>query len=128
MRLAFDRLSDVRGDDDRLAAAYDKVLRDLFRNPFWKGGSTALRRIVWTDGKRARKEDRKAFRSPGVYLWGIDKRPLYVGITKGAFEKRFNRYIWSSRSPKFPRFGPRGRRPLPSAPRAAARDSRSRSA
>jgi hypothetical protein len=48
--------------------------------------------------RQARIEDRDAFESPGLYLWGVKKRPLYIGITRASFGRRFNRYIWSKRS------------------------------
>lgn len=38
------------------------------------------------------------FRSPGIYIWGVGKRPLYVGMTKGSFKQRFKRYVSGGRS------------------------------
>jgi hypothetical protein len=84
--------------DDRLLVAYDKVLRRLFKNPFWDGGSSELRRIPWSEGKRANAEDRNTFESPGLYIWGTKRHPLYIGITRGSFRRRFKRYIWESQS------------------------------
>jgi hypothetical protein len=46
----------------------------------------------------AQTEDSETFESPGIYLWGVEDRPLYVGITRESFSKRFSRYIWSDRS------------------------------
>jgi len=83
---------------DSLDAAYDKILTDLFESPTWNSGPVPHRRILWTNGRKARAEDREAFRSPGLYFWGIEQRPLYIGITCGSFDKRFNRYIWGRRS------------------------------
>jgi hypothetical protein len=54
--------------------------------------------LVWSQGRKALSEDSEVFGSPGLYLWGIDNRPLYVGITRTAFRKRFSRYIWNKRS------------------------------
>jgi len=98
MPSAFVRLYGASGDPVRLQAAYHNVLSDLFKNPFWEKGPTALRRILWTHGRQARVEDAETFKSPGLYLWGIDERPLYLGITRGSFNKRFSRYIWHERS------------------------------
>lgn len=95
---AFVRLYDGVGNPDRLLAVYDSVLSDLFHNPFWESGATALRRVPWKQGMRARIGDSEAFRSPGLYLWGSEDRPLYIGITRAAFSKRFSRYIWDERS------------------------------
>jgi hypothetical protein len=93
---AFGRLYQAVGDSDSLEAAYDKVLKNLFESPFWESGTVELRRILWGQGQEARTQD--AFGSPGLYLWGIETRPLYIGITRGSFRKRFSRYIWHERS------------------------------
>jgi hypothetical protein len=82
----------------RLDAVYDKVLGELFQNPDWESGPTALKRVRWVHGKRARAEDNETFRSPGLYIWGVEDRPLYVGITCSSFGSRFKRYIWSKKS------------------------------
>src|SRR6266849_7406580 len=95
---AFARLYEASADSARLEAAYDNVLSHLFQNPFWKTGPTVLRRVLWNRGRRAQTEDSETFKSPGLYLWGVEDRPLYVGITRGSFSKRFSRYIWSERS------------------------------
>jgi hypothetical protein len=95
---AFGHLYGAVGDSDSLAAAYDKVLRDLFESPFWESGTVGLRRVLWSQGRQARTEDIRAFGSPGLYLWGIEDRPLYIGITQNSFRKRFSRYIWHPRS------------------------------
>ena len=95
---AFERLYKAAQDSARLEQAYDRVVADLFHNPFWNEGPTTLRRVLWSDGRRARVEDRAAFGSPGLYLWGSKERPVYIGITRGTFDRRFYRYIWSDRS------------------------------
>lgn len=92
----FGRLYDAVGDSDSLEAAYDVVLRNLFESPLWESGTVELRRILWSQGRQARSQD--AFGSPGLYLWGIETRPLYIGMTLGSFRKRFSRYIWQERS------------------------------
>jgi hypothetical protein len=100
MPSAFVRLFEASMDPHprRLAAAYDHVLRDLFQNPFWDSGAIDLRRVLWNQGRRARDEDRETFRSPGLYLWGVEERPLCIGITRGSFRQRFSRYIWQRQS------------------------------
>ncbi|HEV3482592.1 MAG TPA: hypothetical protein VGR97_09715 [Candidatus Acidoferrales bacterium] len=95
---AFNRLYEVVGNSDRLLVAYDNVLSDLFKNTFWQEGPTELRRVLWNQGRRAQVEDSETFESPGLYLWGSKDIPLYIGITRGSFSKRFVRYIWSERS------------------------------
>jgi hypothetical protein len=49
-------------------------------------------------GRKARCDDPETFNSPGLYLWGTQERPLYVGITCKGFGSRFSRYIWATRS------------------------------
>lgn len=77
MASAFEHLYGVADDPMKLATAYDAVLNDLFQKPLCKTGSTALQRVLWTDAWRAREEDRAAFESPGLYLWGANRRPVY---------------------------------------------------
>ncbi len=95
---AFGHLYRAVGDSHSLEVAYDKVLRDLFESPLWESGTIELRRVLWSHGWQARTENMTAFGSPGLYLWGIKDRPLYIGITRGSFSKRFSRYIWHARS------------------------------
>ena len=95
---AFDRLYPAIGDASSLAKAYDKLLTDLFTNPLWESGPIELRRVLWSQARRARIEDGGVFNSRGLYVWGIEDRPLYLGITRGSFAKRFSRYIWHPRS------------------------------
>jgi len=95
---AFSRLLQAVDNREQLQQEYDSLLSELFQSDFWKTGSVELRRVVWTDAGEARFADSKTFGLPGLYIWGVDTRPLYVGITRAAFKKRFARYIWSDRS------------------------------
>ena len=95
---AFGYLYKEIGNPDSLGRAYDQVLRDLFESPLWERGTVESRRVLWSHGPQARTEDIRAFHSPGLYLWGIEDRPLYIGKTRGSFGKRFARYIWHERS------------------------------
>jgi len=100
MPSTFERLHDAIHNQALLLEAYDGVLKELFAKPFWNvGGDVAMQRIVWTDGRAARTEDRESFGSRGLYIWGVANRPLYIGIArKQSLKKRFNRYIWGKRS------------------------------
>lgn len=95
---AFGRLYEALENREKLPQAYDSLLDELFRNDFWKDGPIELHRVIWTCANEARSQDRKTFDSPGLYIWGIDNRPLYIGITRTAFRRRFGRYIWQDRS------------------------------
>lgn len=98
---AFERLFDSINDSKALYEKYDSIIKDLCKNEsFWNNGPIGLQRILWTEGEKARTdEDTKIiFNSAGLYLWGIKDRPLYIGITRNSFRKRFYRYIWSKRS------------------------------
>lgn len=98
MHTAFGRLFCGVATDDALTAAYETVLSALFARPLWESGTVDLQRVPWSQGKRARTEDIAAFKSPGIYIWGVDARPLYIGKTLSSFGKRFSRYIWNPRS------------------------------
>ncbi len=94
----FRQLYRVIGNTDELSVVYRFVLKKFTRQPFWMGGAIGLRRVLWTDGRRARTEDPETFASGGIYLWGVENRPLYIGKTRGSFRSRFSRYIWDTES------------------------------
>lgn len=94
----FARLHNVVLDEALLPEAYDRFLNDLFEHPFWTRGSVAMQRVAWSEGRRARKEDPESFGSPGLYIWGAQERPIYIGKTEKTFGDRFSRYIWDPRS------------------------------
>lgn len=94
----FRRLFGAIGNPDKLYDEYDSYLGDLFRAKHWESGEVRCTRVLWTAGQQARREDATTFRSPGLYLWGAEERPLYIGITRRRFGKRFGRYIWTARS------------------------------
>jgi hypothetical protein len=83
---------------ETLMVAYDNVLSDLFARPPWERGTVDHRRVLWSQAKRARTEDNATFKSPGIYIWGVDDRPLYIGKATKSFGKRFSRYIWHPKS------------------------------
>jgi hypothetical protein len=94
----FLRLLAASSDEHSLDLAYDEVLRELFARPLWQAGSVLDYRVLWTDGRRARDEDPVPFQAIGLYLWGCEERPLYIGKTNNGFRKRFSRYVWDTRS------------------------------
>lgn len=95
----FAHLYKVVNDEALLLEAYDRFLRDLFERPLWTRGSVAMQRVAWSEGGRAQKEDRESFGSPGLYIWGAQERPIYIGMAeRQTFERRFKRYIGQTRS------------------------------
>lgn len=82
----------------RLADLYSGWLGDLFDRGFGSPGMDADRRIPWRRGDDARDELTDTFGSPEIYLWGAREQPLYIGMTRSTFGKRFRRYIWADRS------------------------------
>ena len=83
---------------NHLDKAYDLLLEDSFSKDFWKKGEYKSQRIKWKDAYVVRKE-LDEFRKCGIYIWGYDKIPLYVGkAEKKPFSSRFNRYVFSSKS------------------------------
>ena len=72
-----------------LEAAYNEFIQTLNENDFWDSGSCIGKRVNWKDGESLRTE--KTFSSPGLYIWGCEERPVYIGITTSSFNKRFDR-------------------------------------
>lgn len=95
---AFDYLSSNSAERTALAVAYNEIIRGLLAAPIWSGGSAKERRIIWTDADSALNLDSETFKKSGLYVWGADERPVYIGKTGSSFRKRFCRYIWSERS------------------------------
>lgn len=78
--------------------AFSHYINTLMENDLWKSGSVTNKRVFWEDGKLAREQDKESFNSPGIYIWGGDHSPIYIGKTTTSFKKRFGRYIWGSKS------------------------------
>lgn len=103
---AFDHLASQSVEQGSLAMAYNEVIRSLVAAPFWSGGSVKERRVLSTDAKSARKADSATFKLSGLYIWGAEDRPLYVGITgkikksgePRSFAERFGRYVGGKKS------------------------------
>lgn len=79
-----------------LAPRYDELLARLFSRPVWTDGPIPERRVLWSDAQHHRKSD--SFRCRGVYIWGFEDRPLYIGKTHRTYNERFGRYIWQKES------------------------------
>lgn len=94
----FRRLFGAIGNAAKLYAEYDSYLSDLFRAKHWESGAVGCARVLWTAGQQARREDARTFKSPGLYLWGAEESPVYIGISGKGFGSRFGRYIWTARS------------------------------
>lgn len=87
-----------KSDSQALLREYGAIIDSLVNESMWSSGSDLRRRVLWTKGKNARLEYPRIFARPGLYLWGVRKTPLYVGITRSSFRRRFGRYIWQERS------------------------------
>lgn len=94
----FDEFAASTDNPDRLADLYSGWLAGLFDRGYWTPGMDAGHRIPWRRGEEARDELIDRFDSPGIYLWGARETPLYVGMTRSTFGRRFGRYIWGKRS------------------------------
>lgn len=78
--------------------SYDYLLTSSFSKEFWKQGKYENHRIKWTDIDKV-KSTLKIFNESGVYIWGHNREPLYIGkAEKQSFKKRFSRYIFSHNS------------------------------
>lgn len=85
-------------NNPNLFQTYDLFLKNSFGKPFWVGGVYINQRIFWTNGELA-KSDLETFHNPGIYIWGYDKTPLYIGKAEvQTLAKRFSRYIFQTKS------------------------------
>ena len=76
---------------------YNDFLSSSFTKDYWTNGAYTNERINWKDAKRAKSLD--SFNSTGIYIWGCDERPIYIGKAEGqSLAKRFSRYIWQKKS------------------------------
>ena len=83
---------------NHLNKVYDLVLEDSLSKDYWKEGEYKTQRIFWKDAYKARKE-LEEFHESGIYIWGHEKTPIYVGkAEKSSFVKRFSRYVFSKKS------------------------------
>lgn len=83
---------------NHLEKAYDSLLEDSFSKDFWEHGEYKTQRIEWKNAVTARNE-LDEFHKSGIYIWGHDKIPLYIGkAEKKPFSSRFSRYVFSSKS------------------------------
>ena len=80
-----------------LLKEYNDFLTSSFNKKYWTEGIYTNQRINWRNAKKAKNLD--SFNSPGIYIWGYDKHPLYIGkAEKQSLSKRFSRYIWQRKS------------------------------
>ncbi len=85
-------------DNSNLFEAYNKFLNSSFLKPLWNRGAYTNQRISWKLAKEAKKYV-KGFHSQGIYIWGYEKTPLYIGkAERQSLSSRFSRYIFSSKS------------------------------
>ena len=76
---------------------YNDYLTSSFDKDFWTDGIYTNQRIKWRNAKSAKSLS--SFNSPGIYIWGYDQSPLYIGKAEGqSLAKRFSRYIWQKKS------------------------------
>lgn len=92
-------LVEVMGEPERLARAYTALLDELFRFPLWSPANPTGRRIFWGQAQVARQVLRPLFDAPGLYLFGSEQTPLYLGQTEGTLWKRLQqRYLGNEKS------------------------------
>jgi hypothetical protein len=82
----------------QLFKIYDLILSDSFSKNFWDSGNYKSQRIRWKDARRAKTEIAE-FDESGIYIWGFEETPLYVGkAEKKPFASRFSRYVFQKKS------------------------------
>ena len=65
---------------------------------YWESGEYNFNRINWKNVKEAKLELRDVFNKKGIYIWGVDENPLYIGKTKQSFAERFSRYVGGNKA------------------------------
>jgi len=80
------------------ADVYSSLLNELLNSNFWSENTLKVPRVLWQNGRDVRNVQKELFSKSGLYLWGADNIPRYIGKTHQSFNKRFNRYIWGKKS------------------------------
>ncbi|MBN1920386.1 MAG: hypothetical protein JW892_04025 [Anaerolineae bacterium] len=93
------RLVEGMDEPKQLAGAYTALLDELFRFPLWSSANPAGRRIFWGEAQAARRALRSLFDAPGLYLFGSELTPLYLGQTEQTLWNRLQqRYLGNEKS------------------------------
>ena len=84
--------------NNNLYDSYSMIIQILLDSKIWSNNEPKNPRVPWQHGRSVRSEHKDLFSKSGIYLWGVENIPLYIGKTKQSFNKRFSRYIWSKKS------------------------------
>jgi len=90
-------LESIKNDQESINEFYSLLIKELLNSKYWSLSYNNMPRLNWNDAKNARKA-KSEFQMPGLYLWGAENIPRYIGQTENSFSKRFNRYIWGEKS------------------------------
>jgi hypothetical protein len=77
--------------DNELANTYDSFLQTLLGSALWSQDEPGGRRIPWQALEQARSQFKNELSSPGVYLFGADESPMYIGQTGASLLSRLRR-------------------------------------
>lgn len=84
-------------DSNRLKKVYSEWLGKLFESKLWDGNKVLMqkgRKIPWKKAEEAFAFMEDTFNSPGLYIFGIKEKILYLGMTNGKLRKRLrSRYF-----------------------------------
>ncbi|GIA07783.1 hypothetical protein VCSRO83_3681 [Vibrio cholerae] len=69
----------ITSDEEVQYSAFSSYMDSLLRNEVWRSGNISNKRIPWSEGLAARKQDIDIFNSFGIYIWGGIQAPIYVG-------------------------------------------------
>lgn len=92
MSLSYSLSTSLQNHCDKI---FDKWMEELDSNGLCKcKDDLFLHKIPYTAASGYKDEEELILNRPGIYLWGRDNIPRYIGKTEISFEERlFNRYI-----------------------------------
>jgi len=94
----FSLLKDAMNDNTKIEEIYSSIIKKLLASEYWSTNNEAPR-VKWYDGETAKESRREVFNCSGLYLWGADSVPRYIGkAERQSFKKRFRRYIFGENS------------------------------
>jgi hypothetical protein len=82
-----------------LRSDYNDFLQSCFSKEYSESGAYNYQRVNWRNFEKAKIELSDSFSQSGIYIWGVEETPLYIGkAVKQSLLKRFSRYVGGEKS------------------------------
>jgi hypothetical protein len=91
-------LNQAKDDENEIKKIYCNLLEELNSSEYWSNSENTAPKVKWSDGINIKSIQKDIFSNSGLYLWGADNIPRYIGMTKQNFGERFKRYIGNDNS------------------------------